>query len=173
MSVKFVFGNLLSIRDVDIIVHQVNCLCVKAHGLSQKIALKYPWADIYATRQRDGDRNLAVVEDRGTPGTITVFKSPKLFYPDVVCFLSQWDFGTVERQYRKIPPYRDTRENRQKWFYQCLQQLKALHVKTVGIPYQIGCGLGGGDWTTYFEIIKHFAEESKIEFIILRPHFST
>jgi hypothetical protein len=36
--------------------------------------------------------------------------------------------------------------------------LKALNIKSVGLPYQIGCELGGGDWTAYFEIIQTTAK---------------
>jgi O-acetyl-ADP-ribose deacetylase (regulator of RNase III) len=86
-------------------------------------------------------------------------------------FLSQWDVDTVDQKYRNIPPYTDTRENRIRWFVHCLKQLKALNIKSVGLPYQIGCGLAGGDWTTYFEIIQEFARESNIGFFIVRPSF--
>jgi hypothetical protein len=54
---------------------------------------------------------------------------------NIVCFLSQWDFGTVDQKYRNIPPYTDTRENRIGWFVHCLKQLKALNIKSVGLPY--------------------------------------
>ena len=44
----------------------------------------------------------------------------------------------------------DTRENRAKWFLECLQRLLAsLHkenIKRVVFPYKIGCGLAGGNW---------------------------
>ncbi|XP_071160719.1 uncharacterized protein [Mytilus edulis] len=172
MSLKFVFGDLLSIRDVDVIVHQVNCLCVKAHGLSKQISVKYPWADIYSKRRAEGEKNLAVLEDRDTPGTIRVFKSPNQLRPDIVCFLSQWDFGTTFIIHRKIPPYKDTRDNRIIWFKQCLERLKELNVKTVGLPDHIGCGLGGGDWTAYFEIIEKFAKANDINFVIVTPSFA-
>ena len=48
MGVKYVYGNLSTIKDVDAIIHQVNCLCTKVHCLSQKIAEKFPWVDIYS-----------------------------------------------------------------------------------------------------------------------------
>ncbi|CAC5383160.1 unnamed protein product [Mytilus coruscus] len=171
MGVKFVFGDLLKLRDVDAIIHQVNCLCVKAHGLPKQIVDSFPWADIYSNRRAEGNRNLAIVEDRGIPGTIQVFKSQETLRPDIVCFLSQWDFGTPDQAYRHISPYKDTRENRIVWFRQCLEQLKSLNIKSIGIPYQISCGLGGGDWTAYFNIIRTFAESSNIECHIVRPHF--
>ena len=63
MSVKFVYGDLLKTKDVNCIVHQVNCLCIKAHGLSQQIADKFPWADIYSSRQEHGNKNLAITND--------------------------------------------------------------------------------------------------------------
>ena len=102
-----------------------------------------------------GNRNLAVEDDRGVPGTISLFESPhQSLQPGIVCFLSQWDFGTPEQVHRNIPPYKDTRENRIIWFRQCLEQLKNLNIKSVGIPYKIGCGLGGGEWTNIFQLYK-------------------
>ncbi|VDI27455.1 Hypothetical predicted protein, partial [Mytilus galloprovincialis] len=83
----------------------------------------------------------------------------------------QWDFGTTDQNFRNIPPYKDTRGNRIIWFKQCLEQLKELNVKTVGLPDHIGCGLGGGDWTAYFQIIENFAKANDINFILVRQSF--
>jgi hypothetical protein len=46
MSYRYVYGDILSTKDVDAIAHEVNCLTIKPHGLSLKVAEKYPWADI-------------------------------------------------------------------------------------------------------------------------------
>ena len=81
----FCFLDLLKLREVDVIIHQVNCLCVKPHGLSKQIK-KYPWGDIDSTRRAEGKTNLAVVEDRGIPGTIEIFKSLDPLRPNIVCF---------------------------------------------------------------------------------------
>ena len=170
--VTFVDGDLLDLRGVDAFAHQVNCLCVKPHGLSKQIADKYPWADIYSKRRSEGQRNLAVVEDRGVPGTIKIFKSPTSQSPDVVCFLSQWDFGSTEQSWRRIPPHEDTTENRLVWFRQCFQQLRTVDIKTLGLPYRMGCGLAGGDWTLYFKVINDFAEQSGMKIIIVKPRMS-
>lgn len=171
MGVKFLYGNLLEIKDVDAIIHQVNCLCTKAHGLSQQIAEKFPWGDIYSKRRTESRKNLAVIQDRGTPGMIEVFKSPQGLNPDIVCFLSQWDFGSTKQNYRTIPPYRDTNKNRLKWFRQCLEQLETLNIKSIGVPYQIGCGLGSGEWMLYLHAIEDFAEKSSIDINIVIPSF--
>ncbi|CAC5368610.1 unnamed protein product [Mytilus coruscus] len=124
---------------------------LRSHGLSRQIAEKYPWADIYSTRKAENCRNLAILEDRGIPGTIRVFKSPQDLNPDIVCFLSQWDFGTVNQDYRHIPPYKDTRDNRLHWFCQCLEQLTTLNISSAEIPHNIGCGLGG---ETLYDVVK-------------------
>jgi O-acetyl-ADP-ribose deacetylase (regulator of RNase III) len=39
MGIHLVFGDLLKLRDVDAIIHQVNCVCVKhqVHNLSDMV----------------------------------------------------------------------------------------------------------------------------------------
>jgi tRNA G10 N-methylase Trm11 len=41
----------------------------------------------------------------------------------------------------------------------------------VGVPYGIGCGLGGGDWSVYSKLLKEF--ETRLPFsvkmIVYRP----
>ena len=91
MSYRFVYGDLLSIRDVDTICHQVKCLTIIPHGLSLKLALTYPWADIYNRRKGVGNRYLATLETRGIPGKIKIFKQEP--NPDVICVHVQWDYG--------------------------------------------------------------------------------
>ena len=87
MSYRFVYGDLLSIRDVDAICHQVNCLTIIPHGLSLELALTYPWTDIYSRRKGVGNRNLATLETRGIPGKIKIFKQD--LYPAVICMHAQ------------------------------------------------------------------------------------
>ena len=71
MSFTIIEGDLLSCTD-PIICQQLNCLCVKGHGLSDAVAKRYPYADVYARRRQLGQRNLCVKEDEGTPGDIVV-----------------------------------------------------------------------------------------------------
>ena len=89
MSVTYVHGDLLLMKMP--IVQQCNCLTVKPHGLSQSIAERYPWANLYATRRSLGHRNLAIEADRGIPGTLQIMSNE--MDPDVICLLAQWDYG--------------------------------------------------------------------------------
>jgi hypothetical protein len=150
MSVTYVQGDLLWMNIP--IVQQCNCLTVKPHGLSQSIAERYPWANLYATRRSLGHRNLAIEADRGIPGTLQIMSNG--IDPDVICFLAQWDYG---RGTRRIPIYADTPPQREKWFQECLQALGALTYETLAFPYKIGCGLAGGQWTHYQPLIHDFA----------------
>ena len=115
MSLRFRYGNVLDIVDAELICHQVNCLTVKSHGLSNQVALKYPWADIYHTRTPINGRNLASKDTRGIPGKVKVFH--KTGHPAVACLQAQWDFGRINNsKKRNIQPYNDTKENREQWF---------------------------------------------------------
>lgn len=154
--VTIVKGDLLQAPD-DYIVQQCNCLTVRAHGLSAAIAVKFPEANVYKQRRGVGQRNLAMLEDRGKPGTIVVMDR-------VINLLAQWRPGKVQSGYAHIYPESSPPESelqRQLWFQQCLETL-ALFLQgqavTLAFPYGIGCGLAGGDWTCYLAMIQDFAK---------------
>ena len=69
-------GDLTEWTEADAIVHQCNCLAVRSHGLSPRIADKYWWADVYHLRRPERRRNLAVPEDRAKPGYIQIRRNP-------------------------------------------------------------------------------------------------
>ncbi|XP_045180875.2 uncharacterized protein LOC123540143 [Mercenaria mercenaria] len=167
-SVSYQHGDITSIRGVDAICHQVNCLTVKAHGLSSQIAKKYPWADIYAKRKSIGNRNLATVETRGTPGDVAIYGDNSGFH--VVCLLAQWEYGKCFRSRREeISPYKDTPEKRSEWFKECLDKLgKRDDIQTIAFPENIGCGLAGGNWKIYLEHIKNFAKDYNKTVLIIK-----
>ena len=168
MTLHIAHGDILTTYNIDGFCHQVNCLTVKSHGLSAKVAEKYPWADIYRFRVKVRVRNLATSETRGVPGTIRVFARTN--FPAVICFQSQWDFGRCDNiRHRQIPPYIDSKENRQKWFQSCLDQLGTMNFQTVAFPWKIGCGLAGGDWTRYLHMIKTFVKTYNKNVIIVIP----
>ena len=168
MSIRFQYGDLLDIVDVDLICHQVNCLTVKSHGLSAQIAKQYPWANVYQSRISMNGRNLATTNTRGTPGKVKMFN--KTNYPSVACLHAQWDYGCTNRlRKRNIPPYNDTTENRESWFQQCLDELGFLRYQTIAFPHKIGCGLAGGNWSNYLSMIKIFAYQYDKKIIIVVP----
>ena len=179
-------GDLTEWKGVDAIVHQCNCLTVKAHGLSAQIANKYPWADVYRYRRRAGIRNLAIPADRKEPGTIQILRNPGLDIiknskgekflvskrPDMIVLYAQWDFGKGRPEYQRIlNPHRDTPQQREQWFQQCLDELGQCgdFYQNFAFPYKIGCGLAGGNWDHYFSMIHDFTVKYNKHVTLVEP----
>ena len=155
-------GDLLNCN-CNIIVQQLNCLCVKPHGLSAAISEKYPYANIYKQRRQLFTKNLAIPEDRGVPGHITWSDSNN---PIIVGLYGQYDFGKAyPKSYRPKHDPVETRQLREEWFKQALDNLKFKIEKenmnhdkiVIAFPYQIGCGLAGGNWTNYEKMLQDFS----------------
>ena len=177
-------GDITNWTETDAIVHQCNCLTVKAHGLSAQIAKKYPWGDVYRFRRCQRFRNLAIPADRKEPGTIQILRNPGLDVvknsngesrlvpkkPDVIALYAQWDFGKGGGYQRILSHHRDTPQERERWFAQCLEELgKCDHYQNLTFPYKIGCGLAGGNWDHYLTMIRDFAVKYKKHVTLLYP----
>jgi len=52
---------------------------------------------------------------------------------------------------------------RKNWFWQCLGRMESRkpRFKQLAFPKEIGCGLAGGDWPTYKEMILTFARRNR------------
>lgn len=152
-------GDLLTYTKADFIVQQCNCLTVKSHGLAESIARIFPDADTYSKRKPIGARNLSVPEDRGTPGSISIHKK-------VINMYAQWRPGRIGAPYfSSYPesPQPETVQTRQKWFRECLEIIShslGSEPKTLAFPFQIGCGLAGGDWKVYQQMLEEFAAKN-------------
>lgn len=60
----------------------------------------------------------------------------------------------------------DTKGQREEWFKTCLDKVGELKesekgVRSVALPWGIGCGLAGGDWVVYEGIIKEWAKKNE------------
>lgn len=166
-NVIFKYGDIIQVKTSQCIVQQCDCITINNHGLSKKISEKYPWADIYKQRRAVSNRNLAIQEDRGVPGTIKIMVSPECNEPDVICMLAQWDFG--RGNIRQIEPYKDSKENRKRWFKKCLTEIGLQKYQKIAFPFKIGCGLGQGNWTEYLKMIKDMAKTYQKYVIIIVP----
>ncbi len=166
MHYQLIKGDLLDAKE-DFILQQNNCIGVKPHGLSQSIALKYPYANPYCSRKAIGSRNMAILDDRGTPGTIQVFKDPKHVSsnnckePTFVSLFAQYGMGKPYAYNNGGPDaHPDDADLRRKWFKECLGNVAELSTKTfsVALPHRIGCGLAFGDWKVYEKMINDWAK---------------
>jgi hypothetical protein len=94
-------------------------------------------------------------------------KSPLPNIPDVMCLFAQWVFGVGSR--RQTEHHRDTKENRQKCFKECIMKRGLLQYRKEAFPFKIGCGLAQGDWKLYLKMIKDMARTYKKQVVIVVP----
>ena len=163
---RIVQGNLLHAKE-KFIAHQCNCVTLSARGLAQSIAQRYPWANTYHKRKPHPTiSNCAIKKDRSIPGSVDIVKRGKDEHI-VLCLYAQYRPGKPGH-YSKYPgKYVDTKNNRLAWFASCLQSLEQSgHIdgEPIAMPYGIGCGLAGGNWSQY----KQMLEESSLEIVLYR-----
>jgi O-acetyl-ADP-ribose deacetylase (regulator of RNase III) len=141
---KIINGNLLD-SDCQYIAHQCNCHSLRGAGLASSIFKAFPWADVYSNRS---DRE----DDAPLFGSITVHGDPKRNQRYVINIYGQLKPG-------KPSPGRDSAASRLEAFSKALDQIAELpELKSIGLPYGIGCGLAGGDWEKYERLLEDFAE---------------
>jgi len=153
--VKIIKGDITE-SECKYLAHQCNCNTVKSHGLSKTIADKWPWADIYSKRVAIGYRNATIKPS--IPGTIELITNQNSDEDDkkmIICLFAQWAPGKCGDYARYYPKtYNDTKENRLAWFKECLAKIDELNLDEIAMPYKIGCGLAGGNWKTYEQILE-------------------
>lgn len=153
MSLKSVYGNLLDCPS-PVICHQLNCVTNHAKGLAKGVFTTFPYANVYATNIHDRTLGEIIVcaPPESTPG------------PTVI--------GLCAQHYPGKPRSKNQRIVREKAFAQCLEKLgdwlREKNIDKVGFPYEIGCGLAGGNWETYARLIQDFAREYNITVTLYR-----
>lgn len=148
---EIIIGNLLEAKE-DYIVQQNCCIACRPHGLSADIAKKFPSANPYKLlipMKKGG--NTATESTRYTPGTCKIFEN------HVVCLFGQYSMGKPGKYESFGVP--DTAKDRLAYFKQALDDMASQipNNASIGFPYKIGCGLAGGKWCDYIEIIENFS----------------
>ena len=111
------------------IAHQTNCYPGAMGGLAGEVLRRYPYANT-----RNGVCK---------PGEIDVFKP-------VINMYAQVNLGSPNRY--------ETERQRLQWFRSCLIKITKINdLRQIAFPYGIGCGLGGGDWLKYENLLIGFA----------------
>jgi len=128
--------------DVNIaIAHQVNCVTRGAKGIARKIFLHHPYSNVY----EETTRQCGNIEIRGdlSKGQRVIIAMFAQYYPGKPC-------------------PKDTYEERKEWFEECLEAISELRSDyDIAFPWCIGCGLAGGEWKDYHQMIDIFASSYK------------
>lgn len=134
------------------ICQQCNCVTLISHGLSKQIADKYPWADVYKRRKPKTKNSTS---EPSTPGTILIDKNED----KTVIHMFGQVFPGKPNAYAKYYPHvklDDCTSKRIEYFKLCLEQLDLLKLNDpVAMPYKIGCGLAGGSWDIYQQMLHN------------------
>jgi len=154
-------GNILDAIE-EYILQQCCCTAIRPHGLSETIALVWKDANIYGLRKGIGNRNMAIPEDRPEPGTIKIIGKRK-----IICAFAQVAMGKPG-MYDSCGKS-DTLEDRYNYFIECLNKVSKLNPISIALPYKIGCGLAGGNWDKYYNILNIWATNNpNIKIIIYK-----
>lgn len=141
-NLHYIDGNILD-SEVEYICHQCNCVSFNAAHLAKSIFETYPYANQYSRR---------IISDSNTksePGTIDIFGDGEE---------NRYVINMYAQRYPGRSKYNnDTPEDRLKWFGMCLIRIAQEGIDEIALPYRIGCGAAGGDWSKYENVIKNFA----------------
>lgn len=152
--INIIEGDLLE-SDELFIVHQCNCVSKQSKGLAKTIFERYPETNVYQFRTRDN-------RTHSCPGTVNIFQVTNKNNNKGFFIINL--YGQV---YPGKPRYgKDSSQKRLEYFGDGLMKISELldgDIKSIAMPYNIGCGLGGGNWEDYLKIITKFSESSGIK----------
>lgn len=143
--ITYVQGDLLK-SDVDLLVHQVNTLGIMGGGIAFQIKKVYPKTYNY---YRQYCEHFKFNRDE-LMGNVYFSSETNNYYPNrevLICnVFGQKDIGrnSIQTDYRALSDGLETIKN----------YASNSGYPTIGMPYMIGCGLGGGDWNIVQRIIK-------------------
>ena len=153
---EIVMGDLLvEGAQADVIAHQCNCVTLGGRGLYTALVAKYPYCDVYSRRRESSSRPRL--------GSLEVCEPENGTLPKIACLYAQLGPGKPGQASKKygVKASADSAAKRLEYFNLSLDALaEAATVgdwKQVAFPYNIGCGLAGGDWTAYSAALRTFA----------------
>lgn len=144
--------NIFDQKDIDVIIQQCNCFNTMGAGFAKEIKARYPEAFDADNRTKRGD-----VSKLGSY-TCGVGKDGK----HIINMYGQYRYGR-DKCYTDYEAVR-----------KALQEFKDDYVTpsppvVFGIPYKMGCNLGGGDWEIVCKILHDlFFEDDNFKLVICR-----
>lgn len=140
-GVEIVVGGDLLNAEEPYVAHQGNCESRGARGLAKVLFAKWPAANVY--KDRRGHSTPGSVEPRDVEGKV------------VVALFAQRSPGLPRRDGD------DSAAARLGWFEEALDCLGSLMAargaSAVAMPFNVGCGLAGGEWPAYRAKLDAFA----------------
>lgn len=161
-KIEFFDGDILDSPET-YICHQCNCVTSEAAGLAKSLFGRYKYANSYIHRGSADKYD----NHFDKPGTISIMHNEFPDQPNIVNMYAQYFPGRCHL--KKASDTFETYDKRLKWFEQCLNELgrRIEEDVTIAFPYGIGCGLAGGHWGDYYNLIRQFVNQfgHKIKYV--------
>jgi len=140
--IKIINENILN-SNAKYIVHQCNCVTKNAKYLAQDIFNKFPYSDIYSTRNTNSKPGDIIISGNGNEQRF------------VIALFGQYYPGPPKISDSKFDGY----EIRKIYFYEGLKKIINIsNVESIAFPYGISCGAAGGDWNFYSSLLEKFSK---------------
>lgn len=155
-------GDILT-STADAICHQVNCKGVMGAGLAKQIKQKYPTVFAFYKARCDEDARARKISGISKSGLLGLAQ---------VCYKENYRVGEVKDKQMIVNLFAQDGYGRDRQYTDydalrvCLKNLSRLlssRATTIAVPYQMGCGLGGGDWNIVLPIVEEELASYTIE----------
>ena len=147
--IQIVEQNLFE-NDAEAYMHVSNCFCRMASGVAAGIRKFYPDAVEADNQTIEGDKN------KLGKFSIAHSKSGKYIYN----LYGQYNYGT------------DTRKVNYEALYTALESARndciSKNIKSIAMPFQLGCGLAGGNWNIVYTMIQEIFKDFNGEVYICK-----
>lgn len=163
------------LKTLFVIAHQTNVTSRGARGLASSIFEEYPQTNTYKWLNLNiADRLVGKAQARnlGKSDLFTIPANngqPYYFVANVNAQLRAGKAGS-------LPSSKDTRDHRILYLKRALKDLRdkltnlnSSHQWPIYMPYLFGCGLAGGDWVVYEQVLLDFeAKYSNVDVMLCR-----
>lgn len=153
-------GDIFKQDDIDVIIHQCNCFNNMGKGIAVQVAKLYPEAVEADNRTKPGDPN-----KMGTY-TVGVGKDGR----HIVNMYSQYTYGLAAGRKKKHTDY----EMMEKALREIIEDYLPGYLLTglpviIGVPYKMGCDLGGGNWIVVNTLLeKLFKDDERLHLVVCK-----
>lgn len=151
---EYVNGDLLK-SDCDVIAHQCNCLLAFGSGIAGQIRNELPGA--YEKFKNDYREPLDKL------GSYCVATKDIGNFLAVYNLYGQYSYG-IGNMHTNYLALREALTAMMK----NIDDEDILKAVKIGVPYKMGCGLGGGDWDTVSSILEEISERFNRNIYIYR-----
>lgn len=150
MSIFIEQANILDTIKIDAIMHQCNCFHTMGGGLA--LALKTKWPQIAVADKKYSERG-----DHKKMGTVlpVYVAAPGSKIKVIFNCYSQFYYGGTARNTDYEAFYLCCEDVKKKIIEFNYNKIEAHKIRVLGVPYNIGCGLGGGNWNIIYSILEN------------------